>query len=227
VRLFKFFWRVVDTYLLGFFFPPFCCSCTVLVTRGNFLCSHCSNKIKPIVSTYVPVTTKHKLKVFAVSSYEGPLRSLILRKRFSDMLASKQLATLIYEKTCVRNMSYDYIVPIPLHWTRRLRRGYNQAEVMSKDLGSRLGVPVLNLLQRERMTAYQSRLPVKLRQENVRGAFKIKKEYLDSYKDLVLNKKILFIDDLCTTGSTLKYAARLLGDAKPKELAAAVACRVV
>ena len=227
MRLFNFFGRVVDTYLLGFFFPSFCCSCTVLVPRGKFLCSHCSNKIKPIVSTYVPVTPKHKLKVFAVSSYEDPLRSLILRKRFSDMLSSKQLAILIYEKTCVRNLSYDYIVPIPLHWTRRIRRGYNQAEVMAQELGKRLDIPVLNLLQRQRMTAYQSRLPVKLRKENVKGAFKIKKEYVDSYKDLVKNKKILFVDDLCTTGSTLKYAARLLVDAKPEELAAAVACRVV
>jgi competence protein ComFC len=227
VRLFKFLWRVVDTYLLGFLYPSYCVSCHIFVSRDTFLCIQCDKKIKPIVSTYVPITAKQKLKVFAVSDYKDPLRSLILRKRFSDMLASKQLAQLMYEKTVIKNSRYDYIIPIPLHWTRRIRRGYNQAEVMAKDIGKRMNVPVLDIVERNKMTKFQSHLPVKERAENVQGAFRIKKKYLADYKALLKDKRILLVDDLCTTGSTLKQTARLFIDLKPQVIEAVVACRVI
>ena len=70
-------------------------------------------------------------------------------------------------------------------------------------------------------------MSLKKRQENVKGVFDIRYRYRFNFKEILKDKSILFVDDLCTTGATLKNVARLIVDAQPKELTAAVACRVV
>ena len=179
------------------------------------------------MTAFVSVTQKYAIKVFAVSAYKDPLRSLILRKSFSDIVASKHLSILMFERTNIKNMEFDYIIPVPLHWTRYAKRGYNQAEVMAKFLGKKLNIPVLNILKRKKRTSFQSRLTLVERKENVKNVFAVKKKYKDNYKELLNDKRILFIDDLCTTGATLKNTARVLIDSKPQSLSAIVACRVV
>ena len=154
------------------------------------------------------------------------MRALVLRKSFSDRLASKQLAALMFQKTPIRNLSVDYIIPIPLHWTRYARRGFNQSREMAFELSERLNAPVLNLIKRKKRTQFQSKLTRDLRQENLKDVFVIRKIYQKKFKDLTEGKKVLFVDDLCTTGATLKSVARLISKGEPKTMQAVVACRV-
>ncbi len=104
----------------------------------------------------------------------------------------------------IQSMGPDAIVPIPLHRRRRAVRGYNQAELLARAAGRRMGIPVYSrLLVRVRDTAPQKELNREERQNNLKRAFNI------PGNDVKL-KRILVFDDIYTTGTTLDEAARAL-----------------
>jgi len=199
----------------------------MLIGDNEVFCVACQSKIRLIPPCFLSVSKKYSIKVFALGEYIEPLRSLILRKKCFDRLAGQQLAALIFKMMSIGDQSFDYIVPIPLHWTRYARRGFNQSHEMACVLSKKLNVPVLHLLKRVRRTSYQSSLSYDLRQENVSGVFDICFKYRDIYLSIVHDRNILFVDDLCTTGATLKNAARALFVGCPKSVSAVVACRVL
>src|SRR3990172_9970365 len=98
------------------------------------------------------------MNVFAVSSYQLPVKPLVTKKFSGDVLASQQLARLMLSLTPIRKRTVDYLIPIPLHWTRYARRGFNQSYEMAKVLSSDLHVPAIRLLARMRMTTFQWKL---------------------------------------------------------------------
>jgi competence protein ComFC len=143
-----------------------------------------------------------------------------LAKQYSNRLASKYLGQLIWQKTDIHMLDFDYIVPVPLHWTRYAWRWFNQAEVIAQELSKESGKPVVHLLKRNRNTGYQAGLSREKRLKNLFQAFALTKE-AHHYK----GKKILLVDDVMTTGTTLKTCARELIKIDPKEIFIAVACR--
>jgi len=169
------------------------------------------------------------MTVFAVSAYQDPVKNLMLKKFSHDIVASKQLGTLMLNMTSVSDISIDYIIPIPLHWTRYARRGFNQAHEMARVVGRDMKKPVINFLKRNKRTGFQSKLSVEERQMNVKNAFAPAWRFkiFKRNRDILAGKDILLIDDLCTTGSTLKSAAKVLLEFKPKSITALVACRAV
>jgi ComF family protein len=184
------------------------------------------NLIRPIVSTTLKVSKKVALKVFAASAYEDPLKRLILAKGHSDIVAARQLGDLIWNITTVKNISFDYIVPIPLHWTRFAYRGFNQAEEIARIIAHKSGKPMVNLLKRSVRTVQQSTLSSSGRSANVKNAFIFSSDSSRHFSYFYL-KRVLLVDDLMTTGSTLAEATRLLSFLPLKEVVAVVACRVV
>lgn len=208
--------------ILQLFYPTTCPECKIIIGVDEVFCEDCLKKIKPIASRFLQVNSKYSMPVFAVSDYKNPLKSLILKKTFSQSWASFKLAQLILSRlNSLSLLEIDCIIPIPLHWTRYAKRGFNQAEIMANVLGQNLNKPVLNILKRKKRTKYQSSLPVELRAENLKNAFNI-----ISFDELK-NKNILLVDDLCTTGATLQNAAKVLVKFNPKSISAVVACRVV
>lgn len=94
----------------------------------------------------------------------------------------------------------DLILPVPLHWTRRWSRGYNQAEVLARALGARLGIPVrCDVLRRKRRTRTQTHLSMEEKAHNVSGAFCVRPAALKNLQP----RHILLLDDTFTTGATL------------------------
>ena len=94
----------------------------------------------------------------------------------------------------------DVIIPVPLHWTRRWKRGYNQAEVIAGAMADQLGVDLrMDILRRSRRTRTQTKVDPKKKAENVKGAFSVNKSRLqeENYRHIVL------VDDVFTSGSTL------------------------
>lgn len=211
------------------FYPTFCQSCKKLIEQDFIFCYDCSKKIKPLVSVFAKITDTKSIKVFAASEYKEPLRSLVLKKSYSDSLASKQLARLILQHTPIKDLEIDYIIPIALHWTRYAKRGYNQSYVMAKVLSKSLNVPVLDLLKRKRRTTFQSKLSSAQRQENVKNVFGLKLRYRNKalLKERLKDKNVLFVDDLYTTGATLKNSAKVIKNFGIKSFYAVVPCRVV
>lgn len=98
----------------------------------------------------------------------------------------------------------DGILPIPLHFTKRLRRGYNQAECLARGISNGTGVPVLKNLIASRAHRTQTSKSHEERAMNIRGVFDVK-----GRADLQ-GKHLLIVDDVCTTGSTLREAALTL-----------------
>lgn len=211
--------------LLFIMYPPFCRACQIPIGRKQIFCALCNEQIKRVACSFIPVTKKYALAVHALSGYTDPLRRLVLRKMNGDLVASKQLGHLMGEKLYRLSLDADYLVPVPLHWTRYAWRGFNQAHEMAKVISKQSGVPVLNCLKRVRRTRFQSRLPIDQRAQNVKSVFVIKQRYGNSLQEIWKNKKILLIDDLCTTGATLKSTARVLVNYRPKSVSALVACR--
>lgn len=121
------FFKVLCSFLRRLLIPPFCASCSRWLDNDAFLCFRCRALIKPVIPVPLKITSTITTPVYAVSLYRDPLKSLILAKSHGQRLASKQLGQLIIDYIPVQALPFDYIVPIPLHWTRYAVRGYNQA----------------------------------------------------------------------------------------------------
>lgn len=122
-----------------------------------------------------------------------------------------------YEKT-IRRMQVDAIVPVPIHRSRRRKRGFNQAEILAEILGEHLGIPVEpDFLERNRRTLPQKELSPKERLKNLTGAF-----VAERLPDGV--RRVLLVDDIYTTGSTLEACAQVLKRAGADFVYFAVIC---
>ena len=197
-------------------FPAFCVYCRDFIPGRSTFCSKCFKMILPVPSTQF-CFNGYTIHISAVSAYKEPLKSLVLAKKYSNILAAKQLGKLVRE---VITKEFDYLVPIPLHWLRFARRGFNQTEVMAYAIAED---KVALLLKRKKRTAFQSTLSSDQRRENVKYAFVLDDIDVNKYK----NKNLMLVDDLFTTGSTVKAAIEALMKLEPASINVAVACRVV
>lgn len=218
----KIFSAVKNVFRL-YLMPSICAYCKKFLSTPDIFCLDCHHKIVKIVSKQIDVTPSFSMTVFAISDYKDPLKKLILAKSWSDSLASYQMGHLLWEMTPLQNLDYDVIVPIPLHWTRYARRGYNQAHEMARVISTKKNVPINYLITRSKQTVYQSAIPSTARMDNVKDAFILDEKQAHHYKD----KHILLIDDLMTTGATLRAAAKILLKLKPRKITVAVTCRVI
>ncbi len=99
---------------------------------------------------------------------------------------------------------FDCLVPTPLHWTKRITRGFNQSALLAAQIGRATGLPVVNALRKVKRTPAQSSLRGTQRRLNVRDAFSVGRP------ELVRNQKILLVDDVLTTGATANACATAL-----------------
>ncbi len=202
--------------------PFFCTYCRVMIDQNYPLCEKCIGRMRPVASVSLRISKKKVMPVFAVSTYEAPLRSLVQSKKYGNRLASRQLGVIIWEQTALSHMLFDIIVPIPLHWTRYAQRGFNQAEEIAFEISKKSGKPIIPLLERSKKTIFQVGLSRQERSENVKDVFILSKKAF-----LYAGQRIVFVDDVMTTGATLYAASRAVGVLKPTQVMAAVACRVI
>lgn len=155
--------------------------------------------------------------------YEGALRDIVHSFKYEGRRSVG--ATL---GRMLRSVSGELIadarcaVPVPLHASRRLHRGFNQAD----DLSRALGIPVVHALWRTRATATQAGLTASARRRNVRGAFRISPLLLSkTLGSIVAGRSIVLVDDVWTTGATLNECARVLKEAGATEVRAITVAR--
>jgi ComF family protein len=158
-----------------------------------------------------------------VCLYEGTAKNCIhLLKYNSRLKLAAPLGKLMFDFVN-KNMDYedfDMIVPVPLHSSRLRERGFNQAEVLSRKLSGYTKHPVCtNVLKRTKPTLSQTGLSKTKRFTNLQGAFKITKDAF------VSGKKVLLVDDVFTTGSTVNEAAKALLKAGAESVDALVLAR--
>jgi ComF family protein len=220
-------------HLLQIIYPSFCIFCNDLVSPDDVACDPCLKNISVPATLELKVTELKSIKVYSLSEYTGPIRSLLMGKLNGNIASSKRAAKLALRTPNFNLFSNKEInknsvlVPIPLHWTRRLWRGFNQSSVMAEVYSEKTGIPVVNLLKKTKRTKYQSLLTKDLRAKNVKNAFELSGDISEDFLFSISSKRIILVDDLCTTGSTLVVAAKVLFKLKPRSVVAAATCRVL
>lgn len=139
--------------------------------------------------------------------------------RFFGQLLGKRLAQ------AEHFADVDVVIPIPLHWTRKWSRGYNQAEIIAQEVASVLGVDSrTDILERCRRTRSQTKLSIENKAANVQGAFRVKAHIARSLSpDAAELKHLLIIDDVFTTGSTALACYSALREVFPPSVRISIA----
>jgi ComF family protein len=229
--------------LASLFYPATCVVCAANVERSEYLCADCQRPAPRIVAPFCTkcsepfsgaitqafscANCEHRLLHFdcAVAAYRsrGLVRKLVHEFKYAKQrhlrypLAGWLRETL--DDPRLRGRHFDVIVPVPLHPARERERGFNQAALLADLLGAAIGGAVRPVLERTRYTTTQTAYDRAERIENLRGAFRLRKN--QDVRDL----RVLLIDDVLTTGSTLSECARVLKDAGAVSIHAATAAR--
>jgi ComF family protein len=139
---------------------------------------------------------------YTYGSYQGSLRKLIHLFKYGGVQPLAKPFGEFLMRALPRELEFDAIVPMPLHWRRRWTRGFNQSTLLAREVSKRWKVPVKNVVRRTRATTAQSGLSHAKRRLNVSGAFRVKTR-LDGMR-------VLLIDDVLTTGASAAACARAL-----------------
>jgi ComF family protein len=154
---------------------------------------------------------------FRMAPYEGQLREVILRmKQWTGEDLAEVIGALWAKRMADRlaPLQADVAIPVPLHWMRRWRRGFNSCDILALCLARELSIPCwTRVLRRSRATPQQTKQPsATARRANVKHAFQAK------VGDGLRGKTVLLVDDVLTTGATASEAARALRVHKPKAI---------
>lgn len=158
--------------------------------------------------------------VYSYGFFDGILRSMIHDMKYNRVSPLGGYLGELMARAIPLDLAIDAIVPVPIHWTRWIKRGYNQAELLAAPLAKRMQIPILNAMRRRRITRSQISLTLSQRRMNLAGAFLIKD------RTLVADKRILLVDDVLTTGATIGYCSRLLRDAGARSVTVLTLARV-
>lgn len=219
---------------LDLVYPSSCCHCEKLLEGKHVICDECFENSRRITEGFCDVCGEdfdgefsenpicpncHTLKFsfqYAKSALQNTAknRQLVIsfkygKQHYLSRLLAKFCSEVMLGDPRFSELPEPVYVPVPLHWRRKFSRGFNQAELICKELSKQTGVPVLELLRRKRYTTTQTKLSRGERLKNLNGAFSV-------CGDLRGHKSIIIIDDVFTTGSTSEECAKLLRKEYPK-----------
>lgn len=220
-------------FILDFLFPRKCVGCSI---EGNYICATCFSYLDFIDSFFCtvcqrasfnglthPGCKKSRLEidgVFAVIGYKGVVKNLIHKFKYKPFLfdLAGTINEIFYEGIIQKELLYklfeedNIFTPIPLHKDRFRERGYNQSQIIGRALAQKINdknrsnSELIETLRRIRATMPQFGLSLQDRCKNIDKAFEIN----IATKTKIKNKRIFLIDDIVTTGSTFREAAKIL-----------------
>lgn len=222
------------TRFLDILYPPCCPVCDeIIMPKGQLICQTCFKALsyvhqpacKKCGKQVINSTTEYCLDCsrhnrsfkygLALLNYDEKAQHSMTRIKYKN---KRQYLDFYTEAICIRyrkqilGMHADALVPVPIHSTRRRKRGFNQAEILADGIGKKLGIPVLSeVLIRNKKTAPQKQLSTLERLKNLEQAFAAGKLPADI-------KSIILVDDIYTTGSTIEACTRVLKRAGVKNI---------
>jgi len=206
--------------VLFFLFPPRC-----LVCGGNEpdvrygVCTGCIGRIKPVPKPICticgsPTGTEGVCllcrtdpppfdRMLSAFEFEGPVKDIIHSFKYADATYHKKyLAGALFDMIKAEDLRFDLVTFVPMHWTRMIARGYNQAALIAKELAGLLKLKVsYNVLRKTHATPPQVGLRRQERKRNIRGVFRASG---------VQEKTVLVVDDVVTTGQTACEVSKAL-----------------
>lgn len=206
-----------------------CTDCHRAVTNdAQPSCQRCALTVGPHLDTHDGCSTCRETSfafesVVRLGPYESRLREAAIRMKSTPGESLAEMMGRAYWEVrfeLLRKAHVDFVVPVPLHWRREWGRGHNQSVGLAEGIAEGLGVTLdRRLLRRVRYTPQQLQPSAAARRENVRGAFRVRRQAK------VTGKRILLVDDVMTTGSTANEVARTLKAAGAKGVVVAILAR--
>ncbi len=211
--------------IINWIFSDKCISCSKEIGKSGFFCEECFKNIifidfpfcrccgKILQTSYntemlCEICSNHQ-RIFhsgrSLFVYNEQSKRIIMRiKKEADEHIAKKCVKMLINRygNIIRNS--DLIIPIPSHFSRILKRGFNPATIIAKHISKLSGMPLnTNALKRIKRTKYQKNKTLMERQENVEGAFRADSQ-------IISGKNILLVDDVMTTGATISECAKTL-----------------
>ena len=231
--------------LINFVLPPRCLICNKQTSSYNTLCPECFHQINFIVSPYcahcgtpligVDLNSSNLLCALCLDKkdifrlrraaflYDESSKKILLDFKFADHVENKKLLSqwLYWAGKDIFDAGVDLIIPVPLHYTRLFKRKYNQSALLANELSRLSGIPAnFSCLRKTKRTLPQVLCNQKKRTSNLRDAFTI------FHSELIKGKRIVLIDDVYTTGSTVRECAKMLKKAGAKSIDALTVAKV-
>lgn len=203
--------------LISAVYPNRCPFCNAEIPHDSYVCSDCSAKIPPppdIEDEIAPLSA-----LTAVAEYDDFVEKAVYElKENNNGCAAAMMAHFILQRLIESGLSeyFDVITAVPLHRLDKRRRDYNQSELIARELSEQADKPFCKLLKKTKQTLPQKSLHENERRINVKGAFSAAKN-----TDLS-GVRVLLIDDVATTGSTLRECAQVLASMGASEIVGAV-----
>ena len=224
--------------MLDLLFPPVCMVCHQRIPAAKeVLCSDCQSRTAvitedyckkcgtPLKESYCQSCSDHEY-IFdfsrSVYQYGDVVQTLIHELKYNGFKSpGKFLAAGIqaYANDNKEYRDYDLVMAVPLHRVRKRERGYNQSELLARKLAKSLEIPYLEPVRRRYYTKSQTLLSADERKDNLKDAFRVRKN--------VQAKKIILVDDVFTTGSTVNEISKTLRAAGAAKIAVLTASRAV
>ena len=204
--------------ILNLIFPNVCGFCNKI--NENSLCIDCEKMLSKYKLERIKDCKEDKTKYFDFSycalKYEGIVREKIISYKFGEKsYLYKTFAKIIINNKKIYDILklYDIILPVPMHKSKESVRGYNQSALLAMEIANSIGIKFKDgVLVKIKDTNIQSSLTKKERHKNLNGAFKVKD------KGKIINKKVVLVDDIYTTGSTVNECSKVLKNAGAKEI---------
>jgi len=236
--------KSIGNFFLDIFFPRNCLGCG---KEGKYICENCRTFLgeAPLIcpvcgrgsfsgQRHIDCPSRHKLDgLVAVWEYEGLAKTVIHGIKYRKLgdavseLVALSLETMGKDKErFVSFFSYllsekPLITFIPMFSKKERKRGFNQSELMARALGKITGLETVSLLKKIKETESQTKLKKEERLKNIEGAFSLKTDSLKPPKNLIL------VDDIWTTGATMKEGAKILKQSGAKKIWGFVLARTV
>ncbi len=191
--------------ILAWFFPNKCLLCGEYVKPNEFICIDCMpNKLlERGYNIKIKDTTKF-VKIYSLHYYNGHFEEVLQRYKFKNKTSysRKFIGALLRLTSCIDFAKYDRICYVPMTEGAVKKRGYNQAELLAKNLSKCTGLKVINAIKKTKDNKIQHKLKIEERAENVKGVYEIQSD--------IKGQNIILIDDIITTGATVCQCARML-----------------
>lgn len=204
---------------LNLIYPQTCGICGKLNPKS--LCPKCEIILKKhsenqIIKDEEEIQDKYFNELMYIFKYEGKIRKLILDYKFNE----KSYIYLTFVNFLLKNekifeniKNYDTIIPVPISKKRLKTRGYNQSLLIAKEIAKQANLELVNnCLIKTKNIIEQSKLNKEDRMKNIQGVYELKN------RQLIKNKKILLIDDIYTTGSTVNECSKILRQGSPNKI---------
>lgn len=186
-------------------FPKQCPFCGKNIRWESRCCDACAEMLRKVKFQNGSIKETYPLAgIFPVFAYQDGVAYAIRQMKFQNHPAIARHLAVYAAEILPENIAFDAIVPIPMHRRNVWKRGYNQAALLAKFISQDSSIPMKEMLVKVRKTRPQHTLNARERRRNLEGAYALSKAAK------VSGQTLLLCDDVVTTGSTLREAAKVL-----------------